>query len=60
MGSLPKTDSVEYGMRKVSFLVPDTTLPDFEDEYRRQMAIIAEHDRRTGSADRMDIDEMAS
>ena len=28
-------------------------------EYRRQMAAIAEHDRRTKSKDRMDLDEDA-
>ncbi len=30
--------------------------PEFEAEYRRQMAVIAEHDRRTNFADRMDVD----
>ena len=59
MASLPKTEPVQPSMRKVSFLVPDTTTPEFEAEYRRQMAIIPEHDRRTGSAERMDIDEDA-
>jgi hypothetical protein len=30
--------------------------PEFEAEYRRQMVAIAEHDRQTHGADRMDVD----
>ena len=30
--------------------------PEFEAEYRRQMAAIAERDRLTGNADRMPVD----
>jgi hypothetical protein len=57
MASLPKSDHVP--LRKVSFTLPDTTTPEFELEYRRQMAVIAEHDRRTNSVDRMCLDEDA-
>jgi hypothetical protein len=46
-------------MRKVTFWVPDTRDPEFQAEYRRQMAVIADHDRRTGSGDRLETDEDA-
>jgi len=46
-------------VRQLAFSLPDTSAPEFEAEYRRQMARIAEHDRQTGSADRLDLDEDA-
>jgi hypothetical protein len=60
MASLPKSDQDRHAaVRQVSFSLPDTSTPEFEMEYRRQMAAIAEHDRRTKSKDRMDLDEDA-
>jgi hypothetical protein len=55
MASLPKSD------QSARFLTAEELLeirgtPAFEVEYRRQMAKIAEHDRQTGNADRMEVD----
>ena len=60
MASPPKAEPDQpFALRRVSFLVPDTRDPEFEAEYRRQMAVIAERDRSTGSSDRMEPDEDA-
>ena len=34
------------GLRPVQIWVPDTRAPGFEEEYRRQIAVIAESDRQ--------------
>jgi hypothetical protein len=44
------------GMRKITFWVPDTTSPEFEAEYRRQMAVLSEHYRKTNFADLLEPD----
>ena len=44
-------------MRKITLWVPDTTSPEFETEYRRQMAILSRHYRETNFADILEPDE---
>jgi hypothetical protein len=55
MASLPKSDPTPRFLTAEELLTIRGT-PEFEIEYRRQMAVIAEHDRRTGNANRMEID----
>lgn len=56
MASLPKPDLTPRFMSLEELLAIKGT-PEFEAEYRRQMEFIAEHDRRTNNADRMEPDE---
>jgi hypothetical protein len=51
------TESAAHGMRKITLWVPDTTSPEFETEYRRQMAILSHHYRETNFEDILEPDE---
>jgi len=55
MASLPKPDPAWVPMTAEELLAIRGT-PEFDVEYRRQMKVIAEHDRRSGNSDRMPID----
>jgi len=55
MASLPKLDPAPRFLTAEELLAIRGT-PEFDIEYRRQMAVIAEHDRRTSNANRMEID----
>jgi len=44
-------------VRQVTLWLPDTSDPAFKAEYRRQVAAVAEHDRRAKFADRIEPDE---
>jgi hypothetical protein len=45
------------GRRALAIAIANASDPGFEEEYRREMALIAEHDRQTGNADRVEPDE---
>jgi hypothetical protein len=51
------TESSPGRQRQVSLWSPDSSDPAFKAEYRRQMAAVAEHDRLTMFADRIEPDE---
>ena len=55
MASLPKLDPTWVPMT-VEQLWEIRGTPGFEAEYRRQLAAVADHDRRNGGADRMPMD----
>jgi hypothetical protein len=54
MGALPKTTptSTDSG---TELDMSQAGTPEFEAEYRRQMLVIAEHDRSTRNGDRMQV-----
>jgi len=52
-----ETEMKALGLRKVTFWIPDTTTPEFKAEYRRQMAVLSDHYRRTNFADVLEPDE---
>jgi hypothetical protein len=55
MASLPNPDPNWVPMTAEQlFAIRDT--PEFVVEYRRQLAAVAEHDRRNGGADRLAVD----
>jgi hypothetical protein len=45
------------GYRQITRWIPDTANPAFETEYRRQMAVLSEHYRKTNNADLLEPDE---
>ena len=45
------------GRRALAIAVANASTPGFEEEYRREMALIAEHDRQPGNADYVEPDE---
>jgi hypothetical protein len=55
MASLPKSEPSPRFLTARELLEIRGT-PEFEVEYRRQMLAIAEHDRRNGNADWMEVD----
>lgn len=55
MASLPKPLPERVPMTAEELLAIRGT-PEFEEEYRRQLLAIAEHDRRNNFADRMEPD----
>lgn len=55
MASLPKPQPTKHPLT-VDELSAIAGTPEFEAEYRRQMAAIAEHDQKTKNADRMAVD----
>jgi hypothetical protein len=55
MASLPNPEPTWVPMTATELLAIRGT-PEFEVEYRRQLAAVAEHDRKTGNAERLPID----
>ena len=55
MASLRKSDALPRPP-SIDELFAIRGTPEFEVEYRRQMLAIAEHDRRNGNADWMEVD----
>jgi hypothetical protein len=56
MATLPNLHHTPASPLSVDELATLAGTPEFEAEYRRQMAAIAEHDRSTHDADRMPVD----
>jgi hypothetical protein len=55
MASLPKSDPSPRPL-SIDELFAIRGTPEFDAEYRRQLAAIAEHDRRTHNSSRMEVD----